>query len=202
MSQNSYVIGIIGGAGTGKTYISKYLVQYLDALFIEGDQIAHELLKEKVIIKKIRDYFGDRVVENGEIDRSKLGKIVFSDKQSLLALNEIMHGTMFKMIEEKIKTTDKKYIILEAAVMIEAGFSKLVHSMVCLKAHKDIRIERLISSRSIDLIKAESILKSQRDDYADYADYIFDTSGGIDNIKKDLEVMINAIREAEYEKNK
>ena len=202
MSQNSYVIGIIGGAGTGKTYISKYLVQRLDALFIEGDQIAHELLKDSTTIKNICEHFGDGILEDGKINRSKLGEIVFSDKESLLILNEIMHGTMFKRIEEKILATDRKYIILEAAVMIEAGFSKLVHSMVCLKAHKDIRIERLISSRSIDLKKAESILKSQRDDYADYADYIFDTSVGIDNIKKDLEVMINAIREAEYDKNK
>jgi dephospho-CoA kinase len=170
-------------------------------MFIEGDQIAHELLKDKAIIKKIRDYFGDSVVENGEIVRSKLGKIVFSDKQSLLSLNEIMHGTMFRIIEEKIKTTDKKFIILEAAVMIEAGFSMLVHTMVCLKAQRDIRLERLIASRSIDFNKAESILKSQRDDYADYADYIFDTSDGLDSIKSNVEEMINEIREADYEKN-
>ncbi|PKM53075.1 MAG: dephospho-CoA kinase [Firmicutes bacterium HGW-Firmicutes-5] len=201
MKQNSHVIGIIGGAGTGKTYMSKYLVEKLDAMFIEGDQVAHELLMSEAIIKKIRAYFGDSVVENGIINRSKLGKIVFSDKQSLLALNKIMHGDMFKMIEEKIITTDKKYIILEAAVMIEAGFSKLVHTMVCLNAHRDIRLERLIASRSIDYKKAESILMSQRDDYADYADYIFDTSEGIDYIKSHLEEMLNEIREADYEKN-
>ncbi|VDN46031.1 Dephospho-CoA kinase [Petrocella atlantisensis] len=201
MNQNSYVIGIIGGAGTGKTYMSKYLVEHLNAMFIEGDQIAHELLRDKGMIHSISEKFGDDIVENGEINRSKLGKIVFADKQSLMALNEIMHGTMFKMIEEKIRRSDHKYIILEAAVMIEAGFSKLVHGMVCLKAHKDIRLERLISSRSIDLKTAENILKSQRNDYEDYADYIFDTTEGIESIKDDLEKMMNEIREAEYEKN-
>lgn len=201
MNQNSYVIGIIGGAGTGKTYMSRYLVESLDAMFIEGDQIAHELLKDKTIIKSISETFGQGVLVNGEINRSKLGKIVFNDKESLLLLNKIMHGAMFEMIEEKIEITDKKFVILEAAVMIEAGFSKFVHTMVCLKAHRSIRLERLISSRSIDIKTAESILKSQRQDYADYADYIFDTSGGIENIKNDLEKMINEIREADYEKN-
>ncbi|MCF8020429.1 MAG: dephospho-CoA kinase [Vallitaleaceae bacterium] len=199
MNQNSYVIGIIGGAGTGKTYMSKYLVEQLNAMFIEGDQIAHELLKDKGMIYRISEKFGDDIVENGEINRSKLGKIVFTDKQSLLALNEIMHSTMFKMIEEKIRSSEHKYIILEAAVMIEAGFSELVHAMVCLKAHKDIRLERLISSRSIDIKTAENILKSQRNDYEDYADYIFDTTEGVESIKDDLEKMINEIREAEYE---
>ncbi|PKM66376.1 MAG: dephospho-CoA kinase [Firmicutes bacterium HGW-Firmicutes-2] len=201
MKQNSHVIGVIGGAGTGKTYMSKYLTEKLDAMFIEGDQIAHELLMSEAIIKKICEYFGDMVVENGKINRSKLGKIVFSDKQSLLALNEIMHGDMYKMIEEKITTTDKKYIIFEAAVMIEAGFSKLVHTMICLIAQRDIRLKRLVSSRSIDYEKAESILMSQRDDYVNYADYIFDTSEGIDPIKNHLEEMLIEIREADYEKN-
>ncbi|MDF1618279.1 dephospho-CoA kinase [Petrocella sp. FN5] len=201
MNQNSYVIGVIGGAGTGKTYMSKYLVEKLDALFIEGDQIAHELLKDHEIINGISEKFGADVIDHGEINRSKLGKIVFTDKQSLLELNQIMHGAMFKIIEKKIKTTDKKFIILEAAVMIEAGFSRLVHTMVCLKADKNLRLERLINVRSIDLRTAESILKSQRNDYADYADYIFDTSEGIESIKDDLEKMINEIREAEYEKN-
>ena len=114
------VIGIIGGAGTGKTFFSEKLVKKLDAFFVEGDAVGHSTLNRPEIIQAVSHRFGmDVISPEGVVDRKSLGGKVFGDKDALKDLNAIMHPKMYRVIEEMIRETDRDLNVLEAAVIIE-----------------------------------------------------------------------------------
>lgn len=191
---NKVVIGIIGGAGTGKTYIGNYIADNLEALFIEADAIGHKVIKQQAIIKKIADQFGQHIVVDYQVDRQLLGEIVFNNKDHLKALNGIMHIAMYQEIETIIKGSTSKYIVLEAAVMIEAGFDQLIDVMLCFEATESVRIERLVNKRNINKKRAIQILDSQQMNYKDYADHLIDTTLGLEAIESVINSILVKIR--------
>lgn len=197
MKQNSKtVVGIIGGAGTGKTYIGTYIAGALDGLFIEADKVGHEVLTlEDTIVMLVKE-FGSAIIVNGAVDRKTLGSIVFNDKEALSALNQIVHPIMFKRIKQMISNSETRFVILEAAVMIEANFNQFVDHMVLLEASEPIKVERLVHNRHIDKDNAISLINLNRIDLSHYADDTFDTSNNLETIKESLDIMITAIKEA------
>lgn len=197
-----YVIGVIGGSGTGKTHFAKYMSDYLDGYFIEADLIGREALVKPELVKAIGDTFGIEMLdEDGMVNRPKLGSVVFGHQEQLSKLNQIMHPVMYKMIEERIKTCGRPVVILEAAVMIEAGFHRLVDDMWYIKADDLVRLQRLIDKRGIDQMKARSMMASGRNDYRDYSDYIIDTTWGLESIQQELNKLLDQVREIRNEKN-
>ncbi len=187
------VLGVIGGAGTGKTHFAKYAVKHYDALFIEGDVIGHKALTEPFIIEAIQKAFGSHVIVDGQVDRKALGQEVFGKREQLNALNAIMHPFMFKMIEEMINECDAPVVVFEAAVMIEAGFMPLVDVMFAIVADEHIRVERLTNKRQIDEGRAKNMISSGRQDYCDYGDYIIDTTLDIERIEDDIDRILDKI---------
>lgn len=190
------VIGIIGGSGTGKTTLAKYLQGLSDALFIEGDVVGHNLLLDHGIQSQLMARFGQDLVVDGLVDRQRLGAIVFNNRHDLLALNHIMHPVMKETIRRQIDQTSKAVVVLEAAVMIEAGFDDLVDVMIYVKADEMIRVQRLIEGRGIDRKRALAMIKNGRKDYRDYSQIIVDTSFGIERIKKELDGLMDGLLEA------
>lgn len=163
MNQNKpMVIGLIGGAGTGKTYIGKLLSEKLPGEFIEADIVGHDLLKLVDIKKELVKLFGEEILIDNEISRKILGKLVFNNKKNLEILNKVMHKYMYKKIDSIIRQTKEDYIVLEAAVMAEAKFYELVDYMVEVTTTYEIQLERLIYKRYINIEKAKAILEIQR----------------------------------------
>lgn len=200
MKQNNVcVLGMIGGAGSGKTYVGKYIAEKINAEFIEADKIGHQVIEDASIIKKIVQAFGDGVLEDGRINRKALGSIVFKDESKRLVLNKIMHTAMFETIDSRIKSRGQGYIVLEAAVMIEAGFNELVDKMILITASDEVKLERLVGPRGIDVNKAKNLIGLMRGDLAAYADYIFDTSNGLEMIKEKIDSMVMAVKEEQDE---
>lgn len=197
---NPYVIGIIGGSGTGKTYFAKYMKTYLQGNFIEGDLIGKEAIELPEIIEAIGSTFGRSLInKEGNIDRKALGTIVFGQREQLDKLNAIIHPVMYAIIEKRIHECQKQVVILEAAVMIEAGFDALVTSMWYIKADEDVRLERLMQNRGIESEKARKMIASGRDDYRNYSDYIIDATWGLEAIKEELDRILDEIREINHE---
>lgn len=191
-----FVIGVIGGSGTGKTYFAKYVQSLTKGSFIEGDVIGHEVLLMSSIQQELVSSFGQGVVKDGLVDRQCLGAIVFNDHAKLLTLNKIMHPVMKDVIREQVAKTSQHVVILEAAVMIEAGFHELVDQMVYVKADEEVRLQRLIKGRKIDRDRAIAMIHSGRGDYRDYSHIILDTSYGIELLKKELDCLIDSLLEA------
>lgn len=200
MRQNkAFVIGIIGGAGVGKTYVADYLCKQLNATFIEGDKVGHRTLELSEIKAMLKGEFGEDIVKEDVVDRQELGSIVFNDKKSLRSLNAIMHPTMYGLIKEDITKSTKAYVVLEAAVMIEAKFYELVDKMLLLEASKETRLVRLTESRRIDTSRATSMIKAENPLYRAYADIVIDTSKGFNGYKEELDRFIDTLQEERNE---
>lgn len=189
------VLGIIGGSGTGKTHFADYLNQQLDGHFVEGDVIGHHALLKPEVIQAIKARYGSGVIkQEGIVDRQALGAIVFSDQEALKDLNTIMHPKMYRMIEKEIQVTDKDFVVLEAAVMIEAGFHRLVDVMFCIIADEEVRLQRLVTKRQIDESRARRMIEAGRQDCEKYGDYIIDTTLDMAVIKDEIDRIIAGLR--------
>ena len=98
-----FVIGLTGGIGTGKTYVSS-LLKDLGAAIVNADLLGHEVYTpQSEGWHAVVDTFGEQIVAgNGEIDRRALGGIVFSDENALLQLNAIMHPRIYSLAEQRL----------------------------------------------------------------------------------------------------
>lgn len=97
------VIGITGGIGSGKSLVADIMIKKYNAYFINTDRIAYEqMLPGGISYKGVVDYFGKEILkEDGTIDRSKLSKIVFSDKEKLRKLNSLTHPNVLTEVKKK-----------------------------------------------------------------------------------------------------
>lgn len=116
----SRIIGLTGSIATGKSTVSNYLKEK-GYKVIDADQITHELMRKgNVNYIQIVKYFGCKILdENEEIDRKKLSKMVFSDKNELKKLNYLTHPNIFNKIKKTIEISDEKIIFLDIALLIE-----------------------------------------------------------------------------------
>ena len=177
-------IGIIGGVGTGKSFVSMLIKEHFSAYIIQADKVAHKLMrKDNISYNLIVEYFGSSILDDElEIDRKKLGSIVFNDSNKLEKLNQYTNPYVYKEILKEIKELEQrnsnKYLIVEVPLMIEAGFDDLVDELWYIYSDITTRRKRLKINRSYSDEKINSILKNQLDEkaYEQVADYIIDNS--------------------------
>ena len=141
------VIGLTGGIGTGKTEVSR-LLERLGATVINADQVGHEAYTpHSEAWQEVVKAFGEGILqEDGEIDRRKLGGIVFADPEQMATLNGIMHPRMAAIVKEKLGVLENQgtnVAVVEAAVLFEAGWDKLVGEVWTTESPEEKVVERL-----------------------------------------------------------
>ena len=156
------VIGLTGGIGTGKSEAARILEE-IGAYIIDADRLGHSAyLPHSEIWEEVVKEFGDGVLlPDEEIDRKKLGSIVFNDPVQLAKLNEIMHPRMGKMVANLIEGLDAEVVVVEAALLLEAGWDALVDEVWCTGASEDIVIDRLKARNGLDKEEAQKRIKAQ-----------------------------------------
>ena len=142
-----YTIGLTGGIGTGKSEVLSIL-RDLGASTVEADLLAHEIYSPgKPAWQDIIDTFGSGILTpEQQINRKKLGEIVFADRNKLSKLNQIVHPRIFDHLKELIeeqKMVGTRLLVIEAAVLIEAKWTEMVDSVWVVQASKGIIINRL-----------------------------------------------------------
>lgn len=138
------IIGLTGGFGTGKTFVAS-IFRSLGARVIDADRIAHKAIKKGTKgYDRVVDLFGrDILGGRNEINRKKLGKIVFADKRLLKKLNEIIHPQVIAYIKGEVrKAGDTKALVIDAPLLVEAGLAGLVDKLVVVKCSKTKQVER------------------------------------------------------------
>lgn len=150
------IIGVTGGIGAGKSTVSKMFSQ-LGADIVDADEIARAVTKkEGRAFSEIISFFGKEILsESGEIDRKKLAGIVFSDKEKLVALNEITHKYVFIEMEEQIKNSKKDVVILDVPLLFSSDFKLSYDFSVGVVAKIEERIKRV---KQRDGLSEEEIL--------------------------------------------
>ncbi len=190
------VIGITGGVGSGKSVVMNLLKEEYNAYVIFSDNVAHELMQiGGVNYKAIIETFPNMTDEKGNIDRQKLGAIVFGDEKELQKLNEITHPNVIKELQtriEKIKEQNNySFVALEAALLIEDKYKVLYDELWYIYAEQEVRIKRLEEGRGYTREKSISMIKSQRpeSDFLEKCDKVIDNSFSIEETKKELKKM-------------
>ena len=141
-------IGVTGGIGSGKSTASKILGE-LGAEVIDADQVGHKIyLPDTPAWREIVEAFGEGVLApDRSIDRTKLGPIVFADPSALQTLNQITHGKIYAFIQGQLDYIRQKQlaevVVVEAAILLEAGWQALVEQLWVVAASVEVVIERL-----------------------------------------------------------
>lgn len=177
------IIGLTGNIAVGKTTVSSILKE-LGAFIIDADQVAKCVVaKGKPAWREIREKFGEEYFFlNGDIDRKRLGKAVFSSPEHLSTLNSITHPYIKKEIEDKLNCLREckgtGFVIVDAALLIEAGFTDLVDDIWLVIAREELQVKRLMERNHLSKEDAELRIKSQmpQEDKKKYASKIIDNS--------------------------
>jgi dephospho-CoA kinase len=188
------IVALTGGIASGKSVVSSILEE-LGCTLHHADRVAHEIMEPgKPAYKKIVAHFGKKILNKDKtINRSRLGKIIFSDKKEQNFLNELIHPLVLKKKKETIEKLRKErthtIFISEAALTIEAGFIDFFDKIIVVYCKKEIQVERLMERDHINRKEALKKLMSQMapEDKLKYADYIIDTSGSLKNTVEQTE---------------
>jgi dephospho-CoA kinase len=151
------VIGLVGGIGAGKSRVAELLAA-AGAFVIDADLVGHALLAQRPVRDLVAAQFGTRVLERSDaqgnpppIDRRALGAIVFADPAALRRLEAILHPRMRETFERAIARTIRRgrarAVVLDAAILFEAGWNTLCDHVVLVEAPRDQRVARLAAAR-------------------------------------------------------
>ena len=175
------IIGLTGGILTGKSTVSGMLSER-GAVIIDADKIGHEAYKPQTDVwQELVDTFGEWVLkQNDEIDRKRLGDIVFHDPSALTLLNKIVHPRMREMIEKELKRLKEEavpVVVLEAAVLIEAKWTDLIDQIWVTTAPEEKVIDRLQNRIGLSEEQARARIAAQLppEDKVKHADVVIDT---------------------------
>ena len=189
------VIGLTGGIGSGKSTVSQFLME-LGAVIIDADKVGHEaFLPDTPAWRDVTAAFGqDIITPSGEIDRKKLGEIVFNDPESLSRLNRIMHPRMYDIMQARIEEYREQgvaVVVVEAAILIEANWQSLVDEIWVTVTPEDTVIKRLKEQRGLDEEQTRARIRSQlaNDERMKYADVLINNNGDLDEIGAEVKAL-------------
>ena len=179
-AQGSLIIGITGGSGCGKTTLLSE-IQKLGGLVLDCDAIYHQLLATDRAMLAAIDARFPGVVENGQLNRKKLGGIVFVDENALLDLNKITHAAVKTEVLRQL-ASQPKLAAIDAIGLFEGGLAEICDVTVAVTAPEDARIRRLMTRDGISEEYARSRIAAQHSDdwYRQRCGYALENVGDLD----------------------
>lgn len=178
------VFGLTGGIASGKSVIAAVFSR-LGARVIDADLIAHDLLRPpSQAYRAVVHEFGEGILfPSGDVDRAALGRVIFADAEKRLLLNGILHPQIITRQEElanEARLEDPRaVVVVEAALIYEAGVSKRFSQIVVAWCAPEQQIERLMAKSGLPRAQAEARIAAQMptDEKRRSADYVIDCSG-------------------------
>jgi len=186
MNSNKKIIGITGPIASGKSIVADFFM-HKGVPVINADKIGHEILLNEKIKDQIIRCFGDLILKNGEIDRKKLGKIVFHDTQKLHELNAIVHPSLIKEILTRIENNTKPVIAIDAALLLQWNMNELCNHVILVTAPENIRIERLLNHSNLSFEEARDRVRAQQKFSGKDADFVIINDGSFEELNTQVE---------------
>ena len=171
-------IGITGSIACGKSTVSDYLIAK-GYTIIDADKLGHIALTSDDVKRKLAEKFGDEILENNEISRENLGKLVFGNDDNLKILNSIIHPKIKELIlklQEEHK--DEDLVFLDIALLYEANFVDLVEKVAVVYVDEDVQLERLMTRNFLSKEEALKRIESQMSpqEKASLGDFVINNS--------------------------
>ncbi len=198
-------VGLTGSIGCGKSSLSNILKKY-DIPIIDADIKGREIYENKELLRDIEKNFGSSVInKDGTLNRKNLGKIVFNDDYKLEKLNSLTHPVIQNMIKDdlnKYEKFGKKIAVVDAALLIEAGFMNMLDTLVVVTCSEEVQLQRVVLRDNCSEEDAMGRIKSQmpQDEKVKYAEFVVDNSGTIEHLEKEAEKLIKSLEEKIEEK--
>ena len=183
------VIGLTGGIGSGKSTVSQFLAE-LGAVAIDADKIGHEAFKPDTETwgEVVATFGSQTLTPNGEIDRKKLGEIVFTNSKALALLNKIMHPRIYAQVKVKVEEYRRqgvKVVVLEVPLLVETDWASLVDEVWVTIAPESTVLKRLKEKSGMSEEQTLARIRSQlsSEERVKHADVVINTDCSLDELK-------------------
>jgi dephospho-CoA kinase len=194
-----YLVGLTGGIASGKSYVAS-LLRVLGAGIVDADEVAREVVVPGSLgLDQVVAAFGEEILlPSGELDRSKLGRIVFEDPKKRIQLEGILHPLIkirtTKLISEQISDV----VVYAVPLLVEANVDYPFDSIITVEAGIDNQVSRLIKSRSMAEGEARARVAAQTNSAGRKAraDFVIDSSGTKQQTKQQVELLWTQLIEA------
>jgi dephospho-CoA kinase len=195
-------IGLTGGIASGKSTVASML-RDLDCPVLAADALGHELLEpgQTAYAEVVREFGIDILDSYGNVDRTALGEIVFADEERRKKLNGILHPRIREIIEKWFTALDQpggpELAIVEAALIIEAGFNQNLDKLIVCWCRRAQQVERLLErglteEQALQRIAAQMPMEEKRS----LADETIDCSGTIEETERAVEQAVKRLMDA------
>jgi dephospho-CoA kinase len=186
-----FVLGITGGIGTGKSTLTRILMERFGPPVIEADALGHEaLLPGSSVYEATVARFGDSILRRDRsVDRARLAQIVFRDARELAALDGLVHPWILERIEARVGSLKASgydgIILLDAALLLEWLHRYRPHGVVVVTAPLEARLTRL-EARGLPRAEAERRIQHQRpeSEWTEQADWVVENSGSLEDLAR------------------
>lgn len=193
-------IGITGGIGAGKTEILSYIGKHYKCEIYLADQVAHEVKKPGTeCFRALIDLLGREILaSDGQIDKGRMAEKIFGDSSLLEKVNGIIHPAvkvyLLEHLEKAREAGEVELFFVEAALLIECGYRKLVDEMWYIYADENVRRNRLKQARGYSEKKIESIMSKQLSEqkFRENCDFIIDNSGTLADSYRQIDRKLEA----------
>jgi dephospho-CoA kinase len=184
-----YVIGLTGNIATGKSVVRKML-EHLGAYTIDADALSHRAMaKGAPAYQPIVNHFGQWILtEDGEIDRTKLGNLVFGVPDALKVLEDLVHPFVGQAVDILVKRSQQEVVVIEAIKLIEGSLGKKCDNIWVTDAPESLQIARLMQKRGVDEETALRRVRAQNPQQAklDAADIVIDNTASFEDLWKQV----------------
>lgn len=191
-------IAIVGNIASGKSTVENFLREKEFTVF-DTDILSHEILENSAEkVKKLFENFD--ILENGEISRKKLGKLVFFDENLRKKLENVIYPKLKEKISEIFtENSDKKFVFISIPLLFEVGWFDLFDKILFIKADDKIRLERLMKRNNLSKKEAQARIDAQipQEEKENNADFIICNNEDVQSLQKQLEAFIMQIEETE-----
>ncbi|MSN97387.1 dephospho-CoA kinase [Bacillus paralicheniformis] len=191
------VIGLTGGIASGKSTVAQ-MFQQCGITVVDADVIAKEAVEQGMpAYQKIAETFGQGVLlETGDIDRRKLGEIVFANEEKRMQLNAIVHPEVRKMMikqrDEAIRAGER-FVVLDIPLLYESGLEHLTDKVIVVWVPMELQLERLMKRNRLTEDEALNRIHAQHslDEKKKKADAVIDNSGSLKDTEAQLHQLLD-----------
>ena len=191
------IIGITGGIASGKSNVCSIVMDYGYPV-IDCDKISHDLsIVGKALYNAIIDSFGKVYLDKyNNLDRKKLGNLIYHDSAAREKLNQITHPIIKDELIRQIEALNSEIVFIEVPLLYESGFDELCDYVICVYLPKEIQIKRLMARERINEAYAIAKINSQMglEEKRTRADFVVDSRGTFDETESQVFDIIKKVK--------
>jgi len=185
------IVGLTGGIGSGKSTVARMFTELGVPVYFADDEAKKLMVTSESLMAGIKKRFGEKAYDQTGLNTRYLAEIVFNDKESLKALNQMVHPAVEKHFKDWVEKQDTAYVIQENPLLFEKNKQDQYDRIVVVAAPIEMRIDRVRARDGATRLEVEARIQNQMDQNykVKYADYVIENDGDLASCRQ----AVNAI---------